>query len=96
MNRRRMPIVASVALGSVLAIAGGAVAQDASPTPAPTPAPSFATTPGAVTLVGYSTPREAYAELIPLFQATPAGQGVTFDESYGASGDQSRNVRLDG
>ena len=93
MNRRRMPIVASVALGSVLAIAGGAVAQDASPTPAPTPAPSFATTPGAVTLVGYSTPREAYAELIPLFQATPAGQGVTFDESYGASGDQSRNVQ---
>jgi sulfate transport system substrate-binding protein len=88
-----MPIVASVALGSVLAIAGGAVAQDASPTPAPTPAPSFATTPGAVTLVAYSTPREAYAELIPLFQATPAGQGVTFEESYAGSGDQSRAVQ---
>lgn len=75
----------ALSIGLSLAIAGGAVAQD--------PAPTFETTPGAVTLVGYSTPREAYAELIPLFQATPEGQGVTFDESYGASGDQSRNVQ---
>ena len=43
-------------------------------------------------LVAYSTPKEAYADLIPAFQRTPAGQGVTFTESYGASGDQSRAV----
>jgi sulfate/thiosulfate transport system substrate-binding protein len=45
-----------------------------------------------VTLVAYSTPREAYAEIIPLFQATEAGNGVEFEESYGGSGDQSRAV----
>ena len=57
------------------------------------PAPSFVAAPGAVTLVGYTTPREAYAEIIPLFQATEAGAGVTFEESYGPSGDQSRASR---
>jgi sulfate transport system substrate-binding protein len=79
-----------VALGAALAVP--AVAQSPSTAPAPTPAPSFQSTPGAVTLVGYSTPREAYAEIIPLFQATDAGKDVTFEESYGASGDQSRAV----
>ena len=43
-------------------------------------------------LVAYSTPREAYGKIIPLFQKTPAGQGVSFTQSYGASGDQSRAV----
>ncbi len=45
-----------------------------------------------LTLVAYSTPREAYQALIPAFQATTAGKGVTFSQSYGASGDQSRAV----
>src|SRR3954469_1524784 len=43
-------------------------------------------------LVAYSTPKEAYAAIIPAFQRTAAGKGVTFDQSYGASGDQSRAV----
>jgi sulfate/thiosulfate transport system substrate-binding protein len=45
-----------------------------------------------LTLVAYSTPREAYEALIPAFQKTAAGKGVTFSKSYGASGDQSRAV----
>ena len=45
-----------------------------------------------VALVAYSTPREAYAELIPAFQKTAAGTDVGFDESYGSSGEQSRAV----
>ncbi len=45
-----------------------------------------------VALVAYSTPREAYTELIPAFQKTDAGTDVTFDESYGSSGEQSRGV----
>ena len=45
-----------------------------------------------LTLVAYSTPREAYEEIIPLFQATPAGAGVTIDTSFAASGEQSRAV----
>jgi sulfate/thiosulfate transport system substrate-binding protein len=45
-----------------------------------------------LTLVAYSTPREAYGKIIEAFQKTPAGQGVSFDQSYGASGEQSRAV----
>src|SRR5659263_682082 len=45
-----------------------------------------------VALVAYSTPREAYAELIPAFQKTAAGANVAFSESYGSSGEQSRAV----
>jgi len=46
-----------------------------------------------LSLVAYSTPREAYAKLIPMFQATPAGKDVSFTQSYGASGDQARAVQ---
>ena len=48
---------------------------------------------GKLTLVAYSTPREAYEALIPAFQKTDAGRGVRFSQSYGASGDQSRAVQ---
>ena len=43
-------------------------------------------------LVAYSTPKDAYAQLIPAFQKTTAGKGVSFSQSYGASGEQSRAV----
>jgi sulfate/thiosulfate transport system substrate-binding protein len=46
-----------------------------------------------LTLVAYSTPREAYEQLIAEFQKTDAGKGVSFSQSYGASGDQSRAVQ---
>jgi sulfate/thiosulfate transport system substrate-binding protein len=45
-----------------------------------------------LTLVAYSTPREVYEELIPMFAKTPQGQGVSFDQSYASSGEQSRAV----
>jgi sulfate/thiosulfate-binding protein len=45
-----------------------------------------------LSLVAYSTPQEAYEALIPAFTSTPAGKGVSFSQSYGASGDQSRAV----
>jgi sulfate/thiosulfate transport system substrate-binding protein len=45
-----------------------------------------------LTLVAYSTPREAYEQLIPAFQKTEAGSGLSFSQSYGSSGDQSRAV----
>jgi sulfate transport system substrate-binding protein len=45
-----------------------------------------------LSLVAYSTPQAAYAKLIPAFEATAAGKGWTFTQSYGASGDQSRAV----
>jgi len=48
---------------------------------------------GKLTLVAYSTPREAYEALIPGFQKTDAGKGVSFSQSYGGSGDQARAVQ---
>jgi sulfate/thiosulfate-binding protein len=45
-----------------------------------------------LTLAAYSTPKEAYAKLIPAFQKTAAGKGVSFDQSYAASGEQERAV----
>ncbi len=48
-----------------------------------------------LTLAAYSTPAEAYAKIIPLFQAdykTKTGQDVTFATAYQGSGAQSRAV----
>jgi sulfate/thiosulfate transport system substrate-binding protein len=47
---------------------------------------------GSISLVAYSTPRDAYTDLIPAFQRTSAGQGTSFQQSYGASGEQARAV----
>jgi sulfate/thiosulfate-binding protein len=48
-----------------------------------------------LTLGAYTTPREAYGEIIPLFQKywkDKTGQMVTFEESYQGSGAQSRAI----
>ena len=45
-----------------------------------------------LTLVAYSTPKEAYGQLITAFQQTKAGSGISFSQSYAASGEQSRAV----
>ena len=46
-----------------------------------------------LSVVGYSTPESVYAEALePAFEKTAQGKGVTFSNSFGASGDQSRAV----
>jgi sulfate/thiosulfate-binding protein len=48
---------------------------------------------GKLDIVGYSTPETVYEEsLEPGFQGTSAGADVSFSNSFGASGDQSRAV----
>ena len=48
---------------------------------------------GKLDVVGYSTPEAVYTEsLEPGFQATSKGADVSFSNSFGASGDQSRAV----
>ena len=47
---------------------------------------------GSISLVAYSTPRDAYTKLIPAFTDTAAGKGTSFQQSYGASGEQARAV----
>jgi len=45
-----------------------------------------------LSLVAYSTPQEAYEQIIPAFKKTSDGKGAGFKQSYGASGDQERAV----
>jgi sulfate/thiosulfate-binding protein len=45
-----------------------------------------------LSLVAYSTPQVVYDDVIPAFIKTSQGKGVSFTQSYGASGDQSRAV----
>lgn len=79
-----MPRIVIAAAVAVLALAGcgGSSSDDAAPTGADG---------GNIRLVAYSTPREAYGKLIDLY-TSGQGQGVSFDQSYGSSGEQSRAV----
>jgi sulfate/thiosulfate transport system substrate-binding protein len=43
-------------------------------------------------LVAYSTPKAAFSTIIPAFQQTHAGQGVSFTQSYGPSADQAQAI----
>jgi sulfate/thiosulfate transport system substrate-binding protein len=76
--------LAGAAVLAVLALAGcgGSSSEGSAPTGAEG---------GNIRLVAYSTPREAYARLIELYRGG-AGDGVSFDQSYGSSGEQSRAV----
>ncbi|MDX6636260.1 MAG: sulfate/thiosulfate transport system substrate-binding protein [Solirubrobacterales bacterium] len=48
---------------------------------------------GKLDVVGYSTPEAVYTEAIePAFEESSKGAGVSFSNSFGASGDQSRAV----
>jgi sulfate transport system substrate-binding protein len=79
---------------SLLAALGVLVAACGAPPPAPQTgtAPTGATPSIHLALIAYSTPQEAYAQLIPAFQQTPAGQGIAIDPSFGASGTQTQAV----
>lgn len=81
---RRRLIALTVAFGLAAALAGTAAVGTAAPERA------AATRLG---LVAYSTPREAYGKLIPMFEKTPAGDDVSFTQSYGASGEQVRAIK---
>jgi sulfate/thiosulfate-binding protein len=50
---------------------------------------------GSVALVGYSTPKPAYATLVKDFDSTPTGKGVSVSQSFGPSGSQATAV-IDG
>jgi len=77
--RGRLPHIAASACACAAALALGACGSSGS-------------TGSQLTLVAYSTPQGAFEKLIPAFQATPEGKGVSFSQSYGPSGQQSRAV----
>jgi sulfate transport system substrate-binding protein len=96
MSFPRRPPTLVAALGAALALvttsacSGGS--SDVVGAPAATQAPAAGGSGGTINLYAYAVPKPGFDKLIPAFTATAAGQGVTFQQSYGASGDQSRKV----
>ncbi len=86
----RFMALAATLLAMVVAGCGGASDEVGSGSAAPQAAAAGAST--TLSLVGYSVAKQAYDEIIPAFNATDAGRGIGFSQSYGASGDQSRKV----
>jgi sulfate/thiosulfate transport system substrate-binding protein len=82
-NRTRVPGLVLLLVGLAVAGCGGSSSDSDS---------GGGESAGQLTLVAYSTPEEAYKELIPAFNKTPEGEGVGFDQSYASSGEQSRAV----
>jgi sulfate/thiosulfate transport system substrate-binding protein len=56
------------------------------------PAAGARTTDTTLSLVAYSTPKTAFSTIIPAFQQTAAGKGVSFTQSYGPSADQANAI----
>jgi sulfate/thiosulfate-binding protein len=90
-NRRRSVTAGFFAALTLLVaiVAAGCGGSDSSATGADTSSSGGAK----LDVVGYSTPESVYAETLePAFAETSQGKGVSFSNSFGASGDQSRAV----
>ena len=74
---RRIALAVALAVGLSLPAAGSAPAARTSTT---------------LNLVAYSTPKEAFARIIPAFQQTPAGKDIQLTQSYGPSESQARAI----
>jgi sulfate/thiosulfate-binding protein len=83
--------VAIIAVAGAVAGCGGS-SDTTSSSKAAASAPASGGGATKLALVAYSTPQTAYDALIQRFQQTPTGSGVTFGESFGPSGAQSRAV----
>jgi sulfate/thiosulfate transport system substrate-binding protein len=79
-------------VGAVLAAAALAGCGGSSDSTAASDAPSSSGSSTQLALVAYSTPKHAYDKLTAAFEATAQGKGVSFSESFGPSGSQSRAV----
>ena len=88
-TRSRLRLLVPVLALSLLAAACGSDKPKSSPT---TVKGGAAPLSGKINLVAYSTPQQAYADLIKAFNATAEGKDVSFSQSFGGSGDQSRAV----
>jgi sulfate/thiosulfate-binding protein len=87
-------VLTAIAIAGVLAGCGGS--SDATSTSGAATTSNAAATVGAssvpLNLVAYSTPKKAFDTLTAAFAQSPAGRGVGFSDSFGASGSQSRAV----
>ena len=86
-----VPLAAPVAVAALaLAACGGA--SDTAGGGSSTSRQSSGGAKTRLSLVAYSTPQVVYDQVIPGFEKTAAGKGVSFSQSFGASGEQSRAV----
>jgi sulfate transport system substrate-binding protein len=101
MTRRFRFLTLLLVLAGLLAACGGATTGGStSPTGAAASAPTAAVPvanggPNTIVLGAYTTPREAYGKLIPIFKEQwkkQTNQDLTFQESYQGSGAQSRAI----
>jgi sulfate/thiosulfate-binding protein len=98
MHRRLKPgrhgLLAIIAtLGGAVALAGCGGSSDSTSSSTSAAASSSSGGGGAqLALVAYSTPKKAYDALTSAFAQSSTGKGVSFSESFGASGSQSRAV----
>ncbi len=94
MTKRLTTKIMIVLMLTVVVSCGGAEA-DISSSPDVVAVPAASSDGVKLVLGAYTTPREAYREILPLFAAkwkAEKGQTVTFEESYQGSGAQSRAV----
>ncbi|MFW5469008.1 sulfate ABC transporter substrate-binding protein [Knoellia sp. CPCC 206435] len=93
MSRRPRLALAAVAtagaIGLTACAGGGASDATGAAAEAADAAPASTST---LNLFAYAVPKVGFDAVVPAFNATDAGRGVTFQQSYGASGDQSRKV----
>src|SRR3954452_13146021 len=89
-----MPVKTTTALAAaILALVVAACGGASDAVGGSDSAPKAASGGGAkLSLVAYSVPKPGFDKVIPLFEKTAQGKGVTFSQSYGPSGDQSRKV----
>jgi sulfate/thiosulfate transport system substrate-binding protein len=92
-SRRVIPLAAVAVLAGVsLAACGGSSDSATSSNAADTSSSGSGKTSTQLALVAYSTPKKAYDALTSAYQQTSQGKGVSFSQSFGASGSQSRAV----
>ena len=100
MSRRpAITLVVVLVFGVILSACGSSPSTTApaagNDTSANAPASDNAQKPATLILGAYTTPREAYGKLIPIFQQqlkAKTGQDIVFEESYLGSGAQSRAI----
>jgi sulfate/thiosulfate transport system substrate-binding protein len=88
---RTTRLLAAVASPAAILLAGCGGSSD-STSNAASASPSSGGASTQLALVAYSTPKKAYDALTAAFAKTPQGKGISFSESFGASGAQSRAV----
>jgi sulfate/thiosulfate transport system substrate-binding protein len=93
-SRRGLGVLAALsAVGVGVALAGCGGSSDVTSSSSAAANTSPGGSGGAqLALVAYSTPKKAYDALTAAYEQTTAGKGITFSQSFGASGSQSRAV----